>query len=147
MFQSNQVTALAYRRVCDQARRKRVWSSLTRRSRNLLSLAEIESTGKVSKRCNTEIKTVSIDQIRGSGGRTSDFDRDFNPLKTHTKDRWLGIAQARQEGQVLPPVSLTQVGDTYFVRDGHHRISVARAWGQKEIEARVTVWQVKGLLS
>jgi hypothetical protein len=47
---------------------------------------------------------------------------------------------------VLPPVVLVQVGDVYFVRDGHHRISVARALGQLDIEAEVTVWQVSGPL-
>jgi hypothetical protein len=47
---------------------------------------------------------------------------------------------------VLPPVVLVQVGDVYFVRDGHHRISVARALGQLDIEAEVTVWEVAGPL-
>ena len=48
--------------------------------------------------------------------------------------------------KALPPVSLAQVGDIYFVKDGHHRISVARALGQKAIEAKVVVWQVEGSL-
>jgi hypothetical protein len=52
------------------------------------------------------------------------------------------VAQARQQGLSLPPVELTQVGEVYFVRDGHHRISVARALGQTDIEAEVRVWQV-----
>jgi hypothetical protein len=43
-------------------------------------------------------------------------------------------------------VELIQVGDLYFVRDGHHRISVARAWGQATIDAEVTVWEVVGPL-
>jgi hypothetical protein len=60
--------------------------------------------------------------------------------------RWLRIAAARDQGKVLPPVVLVQVGDVYFVRDGHHRISVARALGQQDIEAQVTLWQVKGTL-
>jgi hypothetical protein len=47
---------------------------------------------------------------------------------------------------VLPPVVLVQVGDVYFVRDGHHRISVARALGQLDIEAEVTVWHLSGPL-
>jgi hypothetical protein len=53
---------------------------------------------------------------------------------------------ARQQGAKLPPVALIQVGDVYFVKDGHHRISVARALGQVEIEAVVTVWHVAGQL-
>jgi hypothetical protein len=46
----------------------------------------------------------------------------------------------------LPPVELIQVGDVYFVRDGHHRISVARMMGQDSIDAEVTVWETAGLL-
>jgi len=49
-------------------------------------------------------------------------------------------------GTPLPPVELVQVGDVYFVRDGHHRISVARTVGQRDIEAEVTVWHVDGPL-
>jgi hypothetical protein len=73
----------------------------------------------------------------GSEGRVDDFDSAFNPLTAHTRDRWIGIAVARRQGTVLPPVELIQVGDVYYVRDGHHRISVAKAEGQAEIEARI----------
>jgi hypothetical protein len=59
---------------------------------------------------------------------------------------WLSVAVARQRGKSLPPVKLIQVGDVYYVQDGHHRISVARALGQRDIEAEVTVWQVTGPL-
>ncbi|MFN2186580.1 MAG: hypothetical protein ACK2UU_21575, partial [Anaerolineae bacterium] len=62
------------------------------------------------------------------------------------RGRWLSIARARQQGKDLPPVVLIRVGDVYFVRDGHHRISVAQALGQLDVEARVTVWQVTGPL-
>jgi hypothetical protein len=86
---------------------------------------------------------VPIRQICGSENRCGDFDRNFHPLHDHNKGRWLRIAQARQQGKSLPPVELVQVGDGYYVRDGHHRISVARALGQKSIEARVIVWQNK----
>jgi hypothetical protein len=46
----------------------------------------------------------------------------------------------------LPAVDLIQIGDVYFVRDGHHRISVGRAMGQEIIDAEVTVWEVAGPL-
>ena len=55
--------------------------------------------------------------------------------------RWLGVARAALRGEHLPPVDLIRAGDVYYVRDGHHRISVARALGQREIDARVTVWE------
>jgi hypothetical protein len=93
-----------------------------------------------------EIQTVPISQIRGSEGRSNDFDRDFNPLQNHNKRRWLSIAAARRRGKALPPVGLVQVGDVYFICVGYHRILVARAMGQQDIEAKVMVWQVTGPL-
>lgn len=135
-----------YHRALSRGRRGRLWSWLSGRSGSLFDLKEVEASCRVHARSATGVRTVPIQQIRGSEGRAREFDRDFNPLKSHTQERWLGIAVARQQGKALPPVSLVQVGDLYFVRDGHHRISVARALGQQDIEARVTVWQVEGPL-
>ena len=56
--------------------------------------------------------------------------------------RWTRVASAWLAGVVFAPVELLQVGGGYFVRDGHHRISVARAVGQLTIEAEVTIWEV-----
>lgn len=83
------------------------------------------------------LKTVPLDQIVGSEGRFRDFDRAFFPRKKHTIERWLSLAKARYQSVALPPVDLVKVGDSYFVMDGNHRISVARAWGQQFIEAEV----------
>jgi hypothetical protein len=116
-----------------------LWSVLTRRSRHLLPLDEIDVPGKVQADYCAEVRTVPIRQIRGSQGRSYDFDRDFNPLQDHNRARWLNLASARQRGKALPPVELIQVGDLYFVQDGHHRISVARALGQRDIEAKVMI--------
>jgi hypothetical protein len=135
-----------YHRALSRGQRGRFWSWLLGRSHSLLDLKEIEANCRVHARSATESRTVPIQLIGGSDGRAGDFDRDFNPLNSRTQDRWLGIAAARQRGRALPPVSLVQVGDLYFVLDGHHRISVARALGQHNIEARVTIWQVKGTL-
>jgi hypothetical protein len=135
-----------YRRALSRGQRGGLWAWLCGRPRRLLDLNEVEARCKVTARSATGSRTVPICQIRGSEGRTTDFDHDFHPVKNHTRDRWVGIAVARQRGKALPPVSLVQVGDLYFVLDGHHRISVARALGQQDIEARVTVWQVEGPL-
>ena len=122
----------------------KVGSALTGRSYRLLDLETIRSTCDVRARHYAGIQTVPIDHIRGSEGRCEDFDADFCPLQTHTKERWLRIAIARRAGKEMPPVKLVRIGDVYFVRDGHHRISVARSLGQKEIEAEVTVWRITG---
>jgi hypothetical protein len=131
-----------YNLARNQAQRGLLWSTLTRRSRSLLALDEIEVTGDVHR--DAGLRLVPISQIRGSESRSSDFDRDFNPLQDHNKRRWLSVAAARRRGKTLPPVKLVQVGDVYFVRDGHHRISVARALGQRSIQARVLVWEMSG---
>jgi len=88
------------------------------------------------------ICAVPVRQIRGSESRSDDFDADFRPRQTRTQGRWLSIATARLMGVTLPPVELLQVHDVYYVRDGHHRISVARAMGQEYIEAEVLVWEL-----
>jgi hypothetical protein len=134
--------------ACARSRGQRgqFWSRLTGRSHCLLKLASVEAACKLGTNCEAGLQTVTIAQILGSEGRSTDFDRDFYPLKDHNRGRWLNIARARQQGKTLPPVVLVQIGDVYFVRDGHHRISVARALGQEAIDARVTSWQVSGPL-
>jgi hypothetical protein len=130
-----------YDQVHSQGRWGQLWSKLTGRARRLLNLDEVIATCGVYTRSNGRLQTVSIAQIRGSEGRSRDFDGDFNPLQGSDKDRWISIALARYYDKPLPAVHLIQVGDIYFVRDGHHRISVAQAMGQQEIDAEVTVWQ------
>jgi len=129
-----------------RGRRGQRWSILGRRADRLLALSEVEDACDVRARCHAGIRNVAISQIRGSEGRGDDFDGDFNPIQDHCMSRWLRVAAARDQGKALPPVVLVQVGDVYFVRDGHHRISVARALGQLDIEAEVTVWHLSGPL-
>jgi hypothetical protein len=135
-----------YRRARSQGRRGRLGSALRGDSGHLLDLAEVEATCPVQARFHAGARSVPLDLIRGSEGRSNDFDRSFRPLQNHTRGRWVGIAVAQSQGRVLPLVELIQVGDVYFVRDGHHRISVAQALGQVAIDAEVTVWQVEGPL-
>jgi hypothetical protein len=85
-------------------------------------------------------RTIAIEQIHGSESRSDDFDSSFRPLSSRTMQRWTSIAIARQKGVPLPPVELIKVGNEYFVRDGHHRVSVARAFGEQFIEAEIIEW-------
>jgi len=142
----DQATDRLYSYVCDRAQWGALWSALTGRSRRLLALGEVSAACTVYAQRDAGMRSVPISQIRGSKDRCADFDRDLNPLQEHNRERWLRIARARKLGKALPPVELVQIGEIYFVRDGHHRISVARALGQRTIEARVVVWQVSGPL-
>jgi hypothetical protein len=73
----------------------------------------------------------------GTVDRAADFDRGFRPTSPRLRARWERIAAAQRRGESLPPISLYKVGDLFFVRDGHHRVSVARALGDTTIEAHV----------
>jgi hypothetical protein len=78
----------------------------------------------------------------GSEGRFHEFDRAFYPRVARSKDRWLRIDQAHYDDVTLPPVELIKVGQGYFVRDGNHRVSVARARGHQVVDACVTEIEV-----
>jgi hypothetical protein len=82
---------------------------------------------------------VEVEKIAGTESRADDFDPNFNPRDDRLRTRWVNIAELRLRQTSLPAVDLIQVGNEYFVRDGHHRISVARALGNAFIDATVTV--------
>ena len=139
-----------YQRAKSRSRLGRVWcrlrTTLTGQPNGLLDLNLVLEACSVRGRTYAGLRTVSLNQVCGSEGRSTDFDLEFVPLCPEDRRRWIGIAVARLTGVALPPVSLIQVRDTYFVRDGHHRISVARAMGQEVVDAEVVVWQVVGTL-
>jgi hypothetical protein len=140
------MAAARYRQARFRARLDRLQALLSGRDRNLLHLGSLEMNASLGGRRYAGLRSVPISQIRGSEGRSDDFDAEFRPLKGHNRWRWVNMAAAKMRGVVLPPVDLIQVGDVYFVRDGHHRISVARAFGQEQVDAEVTVWDVTGPL-
>jgi hypothetical protein len=117
---------------------------VTGKRRQLLNLDEVQKATQVRSRTHAGLQQVPIAKIQGSEGRCEDFDANFRPLRDHSKERWVGVAVARNSDVTLPAVQLVQINDTYFVRDGHHRISVARLLGQLDIEAEVTVWHGSG---
>jgi len=139
---STSIASVLYARSCRDGRLGRIWSGLRGQSRRLLDLNTVAAASATGDRRSAGTQIVPICQIRGSEGRCDDFDRAFRPLKGHTEERWVSVAKAYLRGLGLPPVELIQIGEIYFVRDGHHRISAAAALGQQEIDAVVTIWQV-----
>jgi hypothetical protein len=119
-----------------------LWATIRGRSTYLLNLTDVTTGQPLVGRHYKGTQIVPIQQIRGSEGRSRDFDHHFQPLQGHTEGRWRSVALAFLTGVGLPPVQLIQVGEAYFVQDGHHRISVARALGQTYIDAEVVVWEV-----
>jgi hypothetical protein len=84
------------------------------------------------------VRDIPLDAIAGSlePGRAAHFDSEFRPAPP-VRTRWLRVWVAEQRGAVLPPIRVSAVGDAYAIRDGHHRVSVARARGALTITAIV----------
>jgi hypothetical protein len=125
-----------------RARLKAFWreirATIARRPNELVSFEAVKRSLKTFGEHYRGVQTVPIEKIIGSATlRYHDFDGAFLPTQVRTKSRWRRIDELYYEDVNLPPVQLYQVGAVYFVRDGHHRISVARARGQEFVEAEV----------
>jgi hypothetical protein len=84
------------------------------------------------------LRTIDLDSIVGTVDRTREFDRKFRPTSRRLRQRWERIAKAMRRGEPMPPIEVYRIGDMHFVRDGHHRVSVARRLGLDKIDAYVT---------
>lgn len=102
------------------------------------SFDEVRRSLQAYNRVRRGIRVVDPEKIVGSVGRSKDFDRSFAPLRASAGERWKRVDLAFHRGVDLPPVSLYKLGDTYFVEDGNHRVSVARYHGVRVLEADVT---------
>ncbi len=132
-----------YKSMRTKALLGRLFSILTGHSRSLLDLTMEVSRRKIRNQYDAGYRTVSIQRIKGSEGRAGDFDCDFNPIHKRSMDRWVSVAEARSKDAALPAVELIQLDGDYFVRDGHHRISVARAFRQEYIDAKVIILKLE----
>ena len=132
-----------YRYQSWKARMRRFWAFVTRTPGHLQELESETQSGQSREKVYVGMRTVAIETICGSEERADDFDNFFRPLAEHNRDRWLSVAEARLGGASLPPVQLIERGGRYFVRDGHHRISVARALGEAYVDAEVVRWQMR----
>ncbi|MFV0458679.1 MAG: chromosome partitioning protein ParB [Actinomycetales bacterium] len=97
----------------------------------------VQALGRVSEQ-PLGIRTIEVDRIVGSVDKVRDFDPKFRPTSGRSRQRWERLALAVRTGQDFPPIDVYQVGDMYFVRDGHHRVSVCRALDVPVIDADVT---------
>jgi hypothetical protein len=84
------------------------------------------------------LKTIKLSTIVGTVDSTRDFDRRFRPTSTRVRTRWERLALAERRGEPLPPIDVYRIGELHFVRDGHHRVSIAMATGRTTIDAYVT---------
>jgi hypothetical protein len=129
----------AFDRAARARRRAALISRLRRRCTDCSRLAIHDNrTVPRSRGAASGVREIPLDAISGTvePGRASQFDRDFRPSAS-TRSRWQRVWLAEQRGTVLPPIAVTQVGTGYAIRDGHHRVSVAKARGALTITAIV----------
>ena len=116
-----------------------VLASFTQRPVSLLSFEQVSEKLQLSNVQYLGLQEVLLGQIAGSVGRYYEFTRAFLPRQDYLQDRWQRIEQLVATGHDMPPIELYQVGQVYFVRDGNHRVSVARQYGVSSLKAHV--WQ------
>ena len=115
----------------------RIFNLLKTEDHELLSLYDVKRVLRSTGENYRGYKSVAIDKIIGSEGRYRDFSRQYLPRREGSRTRWTSIDRAHQKDVVLPAVNLYEIAGYYFVRDGNHRVSVARTLGMKEIDAIV----------
>ncbi|HEV2724548.1 MAG TPA: hypothetical protein VGV10_07930 [Thermoleophilaceae bacterium] len=128
-----------------RVRRRRALSRLADRLRRepsdvnvILPFEEVvEALGRRGER-SLGLQTIPLDSIVGTVDRSREFDRSFRPTSSTVRPRWERIAAAQRRGKAMPPIDVYRIGELHFVKDGHHRVSVARALGHEQIDAYVT---------
>ncbi len=137
---------LRARQDADRIRNKAFWHQvihkLTGAPNTLLSFDEVKQL-YIAPESYSGIKAIPIEGIVGSVDRYKDFDYYFLPRYGLPLDRWVRVRRAKLEGLELPAIQAYKVGDLYFVKDGHHRVSVARDEGQYFIDAEIIELQIK----
>jgi hypothetical protein len=135
----------------DRERRRRALAKILARLRfepddvsHMLPFEEVVAALGRTGEHDAGIQSIPLDSIVGTVDRRSgSFDRAFRPTGTELRARWLRVAAARRRGEPMPPIDVYRIGELHFVRDGHHRVSVARAAGDAEIQAHVRVVRTK----
>jgi hypothetical protein len=127
-----------------RARRLQVIAALTARllhkesgDRKALSFQQVVDALGLIDEVALGVQMIRVDRIVGSVDKVRDFDPKFRPVSGRSRQRWERIAEAARRAESLPPIDVYQIGEMYFVRDGHHRVSVYRALELPEIEADV----------
>lgn len=109
----------------------------TSRRDDLLDLEETIRRLKPFSRHYLGMRSIPVDRVVGTEGRAGDFDRRFSPRRRQVNERMRRVSEAFPDG-AFPPIVVYQLGEGYFVIDGHHRVAVARRGGVQYIDAEVT---------
>jgi len=126
-----------FEKAKSRGRIQSILSSLVRKNSDLLSLYAVTELIKPKNETYRGMQTIPVKNIIGSEGRYQDFSLAFYPKKELLRARWRSIDLATKKYVILPPISVYKLGEWYFVRDGNHRVSVAKTQGVEFIDAEV----------
>jgi nucleotide-binding universal stress UspA family protein len=132
-----------FRRARQQAAMRQLLQRFTGRSNELLAYGEVGDKLRVTNTVERGLQEISLDAIVGSVGRAEDFTRDFLPKRDSDAERWARVRAAVLDMKGWSPIEVYKVGEVYFVKDGNHRVSVARQLGNTTISAHVTEIQTR----
>lgn len=123
---------------------QRLWAFFARRNVTLTSLQDVISDQRITQTTELGLQDVPLNQVRGTVNRSQDFTRYFAPHNSSysERERWRNVYTLAVTGRGFPPVELYKLGSTYYVRDGHHRISIAAYLGWRTIQAHVTALSI-----
>jgi len=138
--QSNEYVQAAqdFNRARNRATLSRIQHFMNTDRDNLLSFNAVKEILKPKNEVYRGMREVPISKIVGSEGRYHDFNKYFLPRSEFLRSRWERVDRAKIRDIPLPAIHLYEIGGVYFVRDGNHRVSVARSQGGEEIDAEVT---------
>ncbi|MDD3823850.1 MAG: transcriptional regulator [Sphaerochaetaceae bacterium] len=126
-----------FARARSKGRMQQLLSTLQWKNNELLSFYEVTKLIKPKLETYRGLMAIPLEKVIGSEGRYHDFTLAFFPRKEMLRSRWQSIDEAHLHQVILPPISVYKLGDSYFVRDGNHRVSVAKAQGVEFIDAEV----------
>lgn len=121
---------------------KSIYKKLKREDDCLPSLDDIIDITHARNERYIGMREIPVENIIGSEGRYEDFNEGFLPKRAELKSRWSAIHRIMEEEKNLPPISVFKIDDYYWVRDGNHRVSVAKERGQLYIDAEVTEYDI-----
>ncbi len=113
-------------------------SILTHHTTTLVPFEAVRTRLRSTSEIQRGTQMIPLDAIVGSVGRYRDFTREFLPRSANVSERWRRLDEAYNRMDNIPAIDVYKLGDVYFVRDGNHRVSVARTNGSTFIEATVT---------
>lgn len=108
------------------------------KSAELLSFEDVRARLRLREESYRGLQDIPVEKVVGSVGRFKEFTKTFLPKTNEMRERWSRVYAKVNSMEGVPPIEVYQVGDGYFVRDGNHRVSVARQIGAKTIQAHVT---------